>query len=85
MDGAGYPQKDFQYWLGAFYKWASDLFISGGAPARQNISIQFRSGTAAEWLAANPILQDGEPGFERDTNQLKIGNGADDWNTLTYV
>lgn len=28
--------------------------------------VQFRRGTAAEWAAANPILEAGEIGYERD-------------------
>ena len=48
------------------------------------LRILFRRGTAAEWTAANPVLDPGEPGIETDTNSLKIGNGVDDWLTLPY-
>lgn len=47
-------------------------------------TIQNRRGTAAEWTTANPVLSDGEVGFERDTNQVKIGNGVTAWNALGY-
>lgn len=47
-------------------------------------TIKLRRGTAAEWTAANPVLADGEPGFERDTNQFKIGNGSTAWSSLEY-
>lgn len=47
--------------------------------------IQFRRGTKTEWDAANPVLAIGEPGFERDTNVLKVGNGADVWAVLKAV
>jgi hypothetical protein len=48
------------------------------------IQIQFRRGTAAEWTAANPVLAQGEMGVETDTNQFKIGNGLNNWATLSY-
>lgn len=41
-----------------------------------------RRGDAAEWAALNPVLGDGEIGFERDTGRLKIGNGTTPWNSL---
>jgi len=46
--------------------------------------IKFRKGSAAQWTTSNPVLADGEPGFERDTNRLKIGNGVDTWADLDY-
>lgn len=46
--------------------------------------IKFRRGTATAWTTANPVLGAGEPGFETDTGNFKIGNGTDDWNTLPY-
>lgn len=42
-----------------------------------------RRGTAAEWAAQNPVLGDGELGFERDTKVVKIGDGVTAWNDLT--
>ena len=47
--------------------------------------IQLRRDTAANWTTANPVLAQGEAGFETDTKKLKIGNGTDNWTTLTYV
>jgi len=46
--------------------------------------IKLRRDTLANWDSANPILDLGEPGYVTDTEQLKIGNGVDDWNTLPY-
>src|SRR3990167_3594532 len=46
--------------------------------------IQQRSDTAANWASVNPILAQGESGFETDTNRTKIGNGATAWNSLLY-
>lgn len=48
-------------------------------------SIQLRRDTSANWGSVNPILLNGEPGFETDTNKLKIGNGTSAWNVLPYV
>lgn len=48
------------------------------------VNIQLRRGTAAEWTAANPTLAVGEIGIETDTDQFKIGNGSDDWDTRPY-
>ena len=44
-----------------------------------------RRGTAEEWMRINPQLNIGEPGYEIDTNRLKIGNGFDDWLSLPYI
>lgn len=46
--------------------------------------IQIRRGSAAFWESENPILHDGEPGYERDTRRLKIGDGATHWRELPY-
>ena len=48
------------------------------------VTFKLRRGTAAEWLADNPILTHGEPGFEIDTGRLKIGNGMSTWSNLRY-
>jgi hypothetical protein len=39
-------------------------------------TIKLRRGTAAEWAAQNPVLAQGEPGWERDTKKLKLGDGS---------
>lgn len=46
--------------------------------------MQQRRGTAAQWTAANPTLAAGEIGFETDTSKFKIGDGVNNWSTLTY-
>lgn len=48
-------------------------------------TIQNRRGTAAQWVAANPVLAAGELGYETDTNRFKIGNGSQNWNSLSYT
>lgn len=48
-------------------------------------TFKLRRGLAARWAEVNPILAEGEPGFELDTYKLKIGNGEKAWNDLPYV
>lgn len=47
--------------------------------------IQLRRGTASQWTSANPVLANGESGFETDTGRLKIGDGSSDWLELDYI
>ncbi len=46
--------------------------------------MQFRRDSAANWAAYNPILLEGELGFELDTDQYKLGDGIHNWNALPY-
>lgn len=48
------------------------------------IKIQIRRDIASQWTTNNPILADGELGFETDTGRLKIGDGATAWTGLIY-
>ena len=54
-------------------------------------SVQLRRGTKAEWDLANPILLDGEVGFEVDTYRFKIGKRDNftgnllNWSDLRYA
>lgn len=48
-------------------------------------TIKLRRGTASDWATANPILSEGELGYELDTRYLKIGDGVTPWNDLLYV
>lgn len=47
--------------------------------------INQRRDTAANWTSANPVLQLGEVGWERDTRKAKLGDGITTWNSLTYA
>jgi hypothetical protein len=47
--------------------------------------VQIRRGTKSQWVSANPILANGEMGFEIDTGRLKIGDGSLRWNNLNYI
>ena len=53
--------------------------LDGGDTSAANIAIQYRRGTASQWAADNPVLANGEPGFEENTGVLRIGNGTDNW------
>ena len=46
--------------------------------------IRFRRDTKANWLLANPLLDNGEFVIETDTNQYKIGNGSQSYSALPY-
>ena len=54
------------------------------------IQIQFRRGTYAQWVAADPVLADGEMAIQTDAGggeqamTLKIGDGATAWSSLAY-
>lgn len=51
----------------------SDAF-SGSIPAGQS-----------KWSGVNPVLAQGELGYEIDTNRVKIGDGLTAWNSLSYA
>jgi len=46
--------------------------------------IQLRRDTKARWTQYNPILLEGEEGYELDSDQYKIGDGIHAWNDLPY-
>jgi Major tropism determinant N-terminal domain len=46
--------------------------------------IQFRRDTSTNWDSNNPILLQGEFGYELDTGFAKIGDGSSTWDQLTY-
>jgi hypothetical protein len=43
-----------------------------------------RRGTAAAWATVNPILSEGELGYETDNRKSKRGDGTTAWNDLPY-
>jgi hypothetical protein len=45
-------------------------------------TIQLRRDTAANWASRNPVLADGEPGYDKTNSQLRIGNGTSPWSSL---
>jgi hypothetical protein len=46
--------------------------------------IKLRRDSAANWVAVNPVLLEGEPGLELDTGKTKHGNGTSTWTQLPY-
>ena len=46
--------------------------------------IQIRRDTEANWSGVNPILADGEIGFDVTSNRFKVGNGVDAWNDIEF-
>jgi hypothetical protein len=47
--------------------------------------LQLKRGRSTAWRRYNPVLLSGEPGFELDTHQLKIGDGVTPYNKLPYI
>lgn len=47
--------------------------------------IQLRRDLSTTWADVNPILMEGEVGFEIDTKLRKIGDGVTAWNNLDYL
>lgn len=50
-------------------------------------NVRFRIGrdSAANWETNNPVLLDGEPGYEDDTGKIKYGNEVDPWDGRPYA
>lgn len=46
--------------------------------------IRIRRDLAQVWIANNPVLSVGEPGYEIDTRRMKIGDGVSPWSDLAY-
>ncbi len=54
---------------------------------KANARFVYKSKTAAEWQAENPILLNGEIGFVSDAHEIdffKVGDGITEWNNLPY-
>ena len=47
--------------------------------------IKLRRDTAANWNTSNPILAQGETGFETNTRAMKLGDGVTRWKDLKYA
>lgn len=48
------------------------------------VTIKLRRDLEAEWRRVNPVLENGEPGYETDTGLFKIGDGETRWLELKY-
>lgn len=49
------------------------------------VRIQMRRGAATSWNATDPVLAEGEFGFDTTAGQLKIGTGNTSWTNLDYL
>lgn len=49
-----------------------------------NVRIQIRRDYADKWVENNPLLAQGEQGYELDTTFMKVGDGVRPWNDLSY-
>ena len=49
------------------------------------VRIQMRRGTSSEWNDADPILNEGEIGYNSTLGQIKVGDGSTIWSELTYL
>lgn len=47
--------------------------------------IKLRRDSAANWASANPVLAQGEPGYDTSSGKLKIGDGATAWSSLPWA
>lgn len=47
--------------------------------------IQLKKDTSEAWRINNPVLLDGEAGYELDTNLMKVGDGIHRWLELEYT
>jgi hypothetical protein len=46
--------------------------------------LQLRRDTSVNWSSIDPILAQGEPGYELDTGKIKYGDGVTLWSALPY-
>lgn len=46
--------------------------------------IKVRRATSAQWATANPVLEDGEQGYDKTLKQYKTGDGATAWASLPF-
>lgn len=52
--------------------------------AIHSLTIKFRRDLAYRWQEVNPVLAQGEPGYETDSGRFKIGDGTKRWYDLEY-
>ena len=46
---------------------------------------KMRRDTATNWTTTNPVLADGEPGYDKTNNAVRIGNGSSAWAALVAI
>ena len=50
-----------------------------------NVIMQQRRDTADNWGTKNPVLEDGQTGYETNTGFSKLGDGVTPWRLLPYT
>lgn len=53
--------------------------------SNENYVIRVRRGTTNEWAVYNPILGEGELGFDTTNDRLKVGDGLNVWSNLKFA
>jgi hypothetical protein len=48
-------------------------------------TIKLRRDDLADWNSVNPVLADGEPGWDRTTDEMRVGDGTTDWDSLPPI
>lgn len=48
------------------------------------VQLRLRRGSSAEWESADPVLAEGEPGWDTTANTFKVGDGITPWSGLSY-
>jgi Major tropism determinant N-terminal domain len=79
------PSNHDQLWADTSTSNAQIAVFDGGTPAAQINSVRMRRGTASAWTTTNPILDNGEFGYDSTNNKFKIGDGTLRWSALSYV
>lgn len=49
-----------------------------------SVQIQQRIDSEDNWIAANPVLLNGEIAFNSNNDKYKVGNGTSTWSQLSY-
>ena len=47
--------------------------------------IKFKRGSTKSWQSTEFKLGAGQPGYDKDKNKLKIGDGENSWINLPYI
>ena len=47
--------------------------------------IKIKRGKTKTWEKSNPVLEDGQPGYDNEKHKLKIGYNKTPWNELPYA
>ena len=50
-----------------------------------NVKLKFRRKTDAQWSSCVDIIPDGEPCFNTDTGEVRVGDGKSVWSQLKPI